>query len=100
MLVAASTALLMESADLIDLGGRLRDLSQPQRIWQARAVGLRQEFPRLRTLDAAGGNLPSQSTSFLGREHDITDRLFACVTAYLEQDVDSQGAYRSLLGGP
>jgi predicted ATPase len=73
MLVAASTALLMESADLIDLGGRLRDLSQPQRIWQARAVGLRQEFPRLRTLDAAGGNLPSQSTSFLGRERVITD---------------------------
>ena len=74
ILVAASTASLIESVDLIDLGEhRLRDLSQPQRIWQARAAGLRQDFPPLRTLDAAAGNLPSQSTSFLGREKDIAD---------------------------
>ena len=47
ILVAASTASLIESADLIDLGEhRLRDLSQPQRIWQARATGLRRDFPR------------------------------------------------------
>ena len=74
ILVAASTALLIESFDLVDLGEhRLRDLSQPQRIFQARASGLRQDFPPLRTLDAAAGNLPSQSTSFLGREQDIAD---------------------------
>jgi predicted ATPase/class 3 adenylate cyclase len=74
ILVAASAASLIESADLIDLGEhRLRDLSQPQRIWQAWAAGLRRDFPPLRTLDAAAGNLPPQSTSFLGREHDITD---------------------------
>ena len=74
ILVAASTASLIESADLIDLGEhRLRDLSQPQRIWQARAAGLRRDFPPLRTLDAAAGNLPPQSTSFLGREHDIAE---------------------------
>ena len=74
ILVAASTASLIESADLIDLGEhRLRDLSQPQRIWQARATGLRRDFPPLRTLDAAAGNLPPQSTSFLGREHDIAE---------------------------
>ena len=34
---------------------------------------MRQDFPPLRTLDAAAGNLPSQSTSFLGREKDIAD---------------------------
>jgi predicted ATPase len=74
ILVAASTASLVESADLVDLGEyRLRDLSQPQRIWQVRAVGLRQDFPPLRTLDAAAGNLPSQATSFLGREQDIAN---------------------------
>ena len=74
ILVAASTASLIESADLIDLGEhRLRDLSQPQRIWQARATGLRRDFPPLRTLDAAAGNLPPQSTSFQGREHDIAE---------------------------
>jgi predicted ATPase/class 3 adenylate cyclase len=74
ILVAASTALLIESFDLVDLGEhRLRDLSQPQRIWQARAAGLRHDFPPLRTLDVAAGNLPSQSTSFLGREHDLAE---------------------------
>lgn len=74
ILVAASTASLMESFDLIDLGEhRLRDLSQPQRVWQARAADLRQDFPPLRTLDVAAGNLPSQSTSFLGRGHDIAE---------------------------
>ena len=36
-------------------------------------TGLRQDFPPLRTLDAAAGNLPYQSTSFLGREQDIAD---------------------------
>ncbi len=67
--MAASTASLVDDVDLIDLGEhRLRDLSQPQRLWQVRAAGLRQEFPPLRTLDQAAGNLPSQSTSFLGRE--------------------------------
>ena len=39
----------------------------------SRATGLRQDFPPLHTLDAAAGNLPSQSTSFLGREQDIAD---------------------------
>ncbi len=74
ILVAASAASLIESFDLVDLGEhRLRDLSQPQRIWQARAAGLRHDFPPLRTLDAAAGNLPSQPTSFLGREHDIAE---------------------------
>jgi predicted ATPase len=74
ILIAASSASLIESFDLVDLGEhRLRDLSQPQRIFQARAAGLRHDFPPLRTLDAAAGNLPSQSTSFLGREHDIAE---------------------------
>jgi predicted ATPase len=74
ILVAASTASLVDGLDLIDLGEhRLRDLSQPQHLWQVRAAGLRQDFPPLRTLDAAAGNLRSQATSFLGREKDIAD---------------------------
>ena len=81
ILVAASTAALVEDVDLIDLGEhRLRDLSQPQRLWSVRAAGLRQDFPALRTLDAAAGNLPSQSTSFLGRGKDIAD-----ITAMLDR---------------
>ena len=64
ILVAASAPSLIEGADLVDLGEhRLRDLSQPERIWQVQVAGLRQNFPPLRTLDAVAVNLPSQSTS-------------------------------------
>ena len=71
ILVAASTASLIEGVELIDLGEhRLRDLSQPQRLYQLRAEGLKASFARLRTLDVAPGNLPAQTTSFLGRDKD------------------------------
>jgi predicted ATPase len=74
VVVAASTAALVDGIDLVDLGEhRLRDLSQAQRLYQVRAEGLREAFPALRTLDAAPGNLPAQATSFLGREKDLAD---------------------------
>ena len=37
-------------------------------MFQVLAVGLRSEFPPLKTLDAAPGNLRPQTTSFIGRE--------------------------------
>jgi predicted ATPase len=74
VLLAASTASIVDGFDLADLGEhRLRDLSQPQRLYQVRAQGLRETFPNLRTLDAAPGNLPAQTTSFLGREKDLAE---------------------------
>ena len=55
-----------------DLGEfRLRDLSQPQRLFQVKAPGLKDSFPPLRTLDLLPGNLPAQATSFLGRDSDL-----------------------------
>jgi predicted ATPase/class 3 adenylate cyclase len=73
VLVASSTAALLEGFDLVDLGEhRLKDLPRPQRLFQLCAKGLERSFPPLRTLDAAPGNLPLQSTSFIGREHDVT----------------------------
>jgi predicted ATPase/class 3 adenylate cyclase len=72
VLVSSSTAVLLEGFELVDLGEhRLKDLSRPQRLFQLCAAGLKKSFPPLRTLEAAGGNLPLQSTSFIGREKEV-----------------------------
>lgn len=69
ILVASSTAGLVSSVELDDLGFRsLRDLLGPVQIFQVRAEGLQAEFPALRTMDVVPGNLPAQSTSFVGRD--------------------------------
>ena len=74
ILVGASTAELVDGFDLLDLGEhRLRDLSRTQHLFQVRAEGLRDSFPPLKTLDTAPGNLPSQVTSFIGRERDVVE---------------------------
>jgi predicted ATPase/class 3 adenylate cyclase len=57
---------------LLDRGEhRLRDLSRPERLYQLGAPGLRDEFPPIRSLDAYPGNLPSQLTSFVGRDREL-----------------------------
>jgi predicted ATPase/class 3 adenylate cyclase len=74
VLVAAATAAIVEGVEFLDLGEhRLRDLSQPQRLYQLRAEGLQEIFPAIRTLDRTPGNLPIQATSFLGREKDLVE---------------------------
>ncbi len=74
VMVASSTAALLDGFDLVDLGEhRLKDLPRPQRLFQLCAEGLTKSFPPLRTLDAAPGNLPLQSTSFIGRERDVVE---------------------------
>src|SRR6185503_11111934 len=45
--------------------------SRPERIWDLMIEGLPTDFPPLRTLNAVPNNLPTQLTSFLGREHEI-----------------------------
>ena len=72
VLVAESTAVLVDDVELVDLGERrLRDLSGPQRVFQVVAPGLGVEFAPLRTLDSVPGNLPLQATSFVGREREV-----------------------------
>jgi predicted ATPase len=72
VLVAASTAALVDGVDLVDLGEhRLRDLTAPTRLFQVRAAGLAATFPPLRTLERAPGNLPVMATSFIGREIEL-----------------------------
>jgi predicted ATPase/class 3 adenylate cyclase len=52
---------------------RLKDLREPQPLCQVVADGLRLDFPPLRSLDARPNNLPTQLTSFVGRERELAE---------------------------
>lgn len=70
---------LPTDAQLADLGPhRLRDLAEPLHVFQLAHPELESAFPPLRSLDTFAGNLPSQTTSFVGREEEqarVTDAL-------------------------
>ena len=76
ILISAETAALTEEdlekeARVRDLGAhRLKDLTEPQKIYQLVADGLPAEFPQLASLDAQPNNLPSQISSFVGRDEE------------------------------
>lgn len=60
-------------ANLRDVGKhRLKDLAEPEHIFQAIVDGLPDVFPPLATLDLIPNNLPSQTSSFLGRQRELT----------------------------
>jgi predicted ATPase/class 3 adenylate cyclase len=70
-LVAADLA---SGISLRSLGShRLKDLREPQPLCQVVAEGLRIEFPPLQSLDARPNNLPTQLTSFVGREKELEE---------------------------
>jgi predicted ATPase/class 3 adenylate cyclase len=72
VLVSASTAALLDSDELRDLGEhRLKDLTQPQRLYQLAIPGLETEFPALKTLENRPTNLPTQPTPLIGREQEL-----------------------------
>lgn len=52
---------------------RLKDLFNPEHIYQIIYDELPSEFPPLKTLDARPNNLPIQLSSFIGREEEIKD---------------------------
>jgi predicted ATPase/class 3 adenylate cyclase len=59
---------------LRDLGEhRLRDLAGAERLTQVDAEGLPDQFPGLRSLDARPNNLPTQLTTFVGRERELAE---------------------------
>ncbi len=65
---------LPEGVTLHDLGEkRLKDLIRPERIYQLDIAGLPSDFPPLKTLDVYRHNLPTQLTSFIGREKEIAE---------------------------
>jgi len=58
----------------VDLGlHRLKDLVEPERIYQLAAPGLREEFPPIRSIDTRPKRLPAQLTSFIGRAQELAD---------------------------
>lgn len=74
ILAADSTAALVSGFDLLDLGPRrLRDVPSPVGLFQVPAAGLREDFPPLRVLDTTPGNLRAPTTSFFGRESDVSE---------------------------
>ena len=65
---------LPSSLTLKDLGlHRLKDLARPERLYQLNIDGLPGEFPALRTLEATPNNLPTQMTSFIGRDDQVRE---------------------------
>ncbi len=82
--VLSQTAHDLVDADVRDLGEhRLKDLTQPQRLYQLVALGLQTQFPPLRTLENRPTNLPAQTTPLVGR----TDELEALLTLLAAEDV-------------
>ena len=66
---------------LRDLGKhRLRDLLEPEQVFQVLHLELPDQFPPLRSLDSRPHNLPSQATPFLGREREVRE-----IVALLQQ---------------
>ena len=73
---------LPENVAFQDLGQhRLRDLLQPERIFQVLAPGLPADFPPLPSLERHETNLPILLTSLIGRAEDVSR-----VVALLEQE--------------
>ena len=65
---------LPADVSLLDLGEhRLKDLIRPEQLFQLVASDLPNEFPSLKSLNDLPNNLPSQLTSFIGREREMKE---------------------------
>ncbi len=65
-----------EGVALRDLGERsLKDLTQPERLFQLVTSDLPADFPPLNTLDARPHNLPAQPTPIVGRGREVEEVL-------------------------
>jgi len=79
ILLSLTTRILVEDrlpsgVSLRDLGlHRLRDLQQPERVFQVLHPDLPADFPPLRSFETQATNLPRQLTSFIGREREMAE---------------------------
>src|SRR5574340_1408633 len=65
---------LFADVSLLDLGEHhLKGLLQPEHIFQILAPDLTREFPSLKSLSAARHNLPTQLTTFIGRQRELQE---------------------------
>ena len=61
-----------DQSNLISLGKhRLKDLHEPEEIFQVQHPQLRRDFPPLKSIHGENTNLPVQLTSFIGREQEL-----------------------------
>ena len=89
---------LPKDVNLRDLGQhRLKDLAEPQHLFQAAVAGLPSEFPPLKGLDAMPNNLPIQLTSFIGREKETAEVTRLLETTRLLTLTGSGGAGKTRL---
>ncbi|HEY9288202.1 MAG TPA: adenylate/guanylate cyclase domain-containing protein, partial [Candidatus Dormibacteraeota bacterium] len=79
VLLSETTRSLVENAlpaelSVRELGThRLKDLARAEHLYQLTIDGLPADFPALRTLEATPNNLPTQLTSFIGRDDQVRD---------------------------
>ena len=63
-----------KDAQFVDMGEHnLKDVIQPQRIYQVNVPELPSEFPPLKTQKIKNHNLPVKLTSFIGRERELIE---------------------------
>jgi predicted ATPase/class 3 adenylate cyclase len=79
VLLTGATEMLLrgqmpQESSLRDMGEhKFKDVPYPIRVFQLVTSGLQNEFPALRALDIIPNNLPTQLTSFIGREKEVAD---------------------------
>ena len=74
VLVSAATRRLLDEIEVVGLGEhRLKDLLQPEPLYQLVVVGLPSAFPALKTLGNRPTNLPVQPNALIGREREIEE---------------------------
>lgn len=72
LLSAATQRLLQREIETVPLGEhRLKDLLQPEPLYQLLVAGLPSAFPALKTLGNRPTNLPVQPNALIGREREI-----------------------------
>ena len=78
VLLSARTAELIrtcmpQTVEFRSLGShRLKDLGDPEHVYQVSEPGLQADFPVLNSLNTHPNNLPAQRTSFIGRETEVS----------------------------
>jgi predicted ATPase/class 3 adenylate cyclase len=79
VLISAATARMLEGdlpdgARLVDLGShRLKDLHDPEHVYQLWHPRLRSEFPPLKSAGPTPHNLPAPVSTFVGREAELAE---------------------------
>jgi predicted ATPase/class 3 adenylate cyclase len=89
---------VVPGCSFVDLGfHRLRDLSRSEHVWQLVGEGLERSFAPLRSFDGYRGQLPVQTTSFVGRHSELEQVGAHLVTSLLVTLVGPGGVGKTRL---